>query len=133
MTTGERLEASEDLWAAYRAEPTEALRHQLVLQYSPLVKYVAGRVRVHLPATVESADLVSEGVIGATAQQNPVRMAEQAVDAVATFLSTGEEPVPDTGIDMLDTGVVLVTDDPQPGVPSIDVAEGMKRCWGKAA
>ena len=41
MTTGERLEASEDLWAAYRAEPTEALRHQLVLQYSPLVKYVA--------------------------------------------------------------------------------------------
>ncbi|WP_300383836.1 FliA/WhiG family RNA polymerase sigma factor [uncultured Nocardioides sp.] len=64
MTTGERLEASEDLWAAYRAEPTEALRHQLVLQYSPLVKYVAGRVRVHLPATVESADLVSEGVIG---------------------------------------------------------------------
>ena len=93
------------------------------------------------PAVLVSVDggcdpglrLVSEGVIGATAQQNPVRMAEQAVDAVATFLSTGEEPVPDTGIDMIDTGVVLVTDDPQPGVPSIDVAEGMKRCWGKAA
>ena len=93
------------------------------------------------PAVLVSVDggcdpglrLVSEGVIGATAQQNPVRMAEQAVDAVATLLRTGEEPVPDTGIDMIDTGVVLVTDDPQPGVPSIDVARGMQRCWGKAA
>ena len=60
-------------------------------------------------------------------------MAVQAVDAVATLLRTGEKPVPDTGIDMIDTGVVLVTDDPQPGVPSIDVAQGMQRCWGKAA
>ncbi len=35
-----------------------------MLQYSPLVKYVAGRVRSGLPQSVESADLVSEGVIG---------------------------------------------------------------------
>lgn len=59
---------SDDLWVAYAAAPTdearEGVRNQLVLQYSPLVKYVAGRVRVSLPPTVESADLVSEGVIG---------------------------------------------------------------------
>lgn len=55
---------SDELWARYREAPTEDLRHQLVIQYSPLVKYVAGRVRVNLPPTVESADLVSEGVIG---------------------------------------------------------------------
>lgn len=59
---------SDDLWAAYQAASTddqrEGVRNQLVLQYSPLVKYVAGRVRVSLPPTVESADLVSEGVIG---------------------------------------------------------------------
>lgn len=53
-----------DLWTEYRSAPTNELRHQLVIQYSPLVKYVAGRVRVNLPPTVESADLVSEGVIG---------------------------------------------------------------------
>lgn len=58
------MHTHEDLWARYRAAPTEDLRHELVIQYSPLVKYVAGRVRVNLPPTVESADLVSEGVIG---------------------------------------------------------------------
>lgn len=52
------------LWAAYADRKDPALRDRLVLQYSPLVKFVAGRVRSGLPATVESADLVSEGVIG---------------------------------------------------------------------
>lgn len=53
-----------DLWAAYRAEPTVELRNRLVLQYSPLVKYVAGRLRARLPHSVEYADLVSDGIIG---------------------------------------------------------------------
>lgn len=52
------------LWAAYKSDGGAELRNRLVLQYSPLVKYVAGRVRATLPASVESADLVSEGVIG---------------------------------------------------------------------
>jgi RNA polymerase sigma factor for flagellar operon FliA len=34
------------------------------MQYAPLVKYVAGRVRSGLPQTVDVADLVSEGVFG---------------------------------------------------------------------
>ena len=34
------------------------------MQYSPLVKYVAGRVRSGLPQSVEQSDLISEGVIG---------------------------------------------------------------------
>ena len=53
-----------DLWTEYKATGSPELRNQLVLQYSPLVKYVAGRVRSELPANVDSADLVSEGVIG---------------------------------------------------------------------
>lgn len=52
------------LWAEYKERADPALRDRLVLQYSPLVKFVAGRVRSGLPATVEAADLVSEGVIG---------------------------------------------------------------------
>ena len=35
-----------------------------MLQYSPLVKYVAGRVRSGLPSSVDQNDLVSDGVIG---------------------------------------------------------------------
>ena len=54
----------DDLWRDYKATGDPALRNHLVLQYSPLVKYVAGRVRGGLPLSVDSADLVSEGVIG---------------------------------------------------------------------
>ncbi len=57
-------ESLDDLWSRFSEERSEAVRNQLVLHYSPLVKYVAGRVRSGLPASVESADLVSEGVIG---------------------------------------------------------------------
>jgi RNA polymerase sigma factor for flagellar operon FliA len=53
-----------ETWREYKATGDVDLRNRLVMQYSPLVKYVAGRVRSGLPATVESADLVSEGVFG---------------------------------------------------------------------
>lgn len=56
--------AAPDLWRRYQETRAPEVRNQLVLQYSPLVKYVAGRVRSELPANVDSADLVSEGVIG---------------------------------------------------------------------
>lgn len=62
--TDPAAEALADLWTAFQAERSEALRHRLVLQYSPLVKYVVGRVRAGMPASVDAADLVSEGVIG---------------------------------------------------------------------
>ncbi len=57
-------DAAATLWQEFQAQPSTELRNRLVLQYSPLVKYVAGRVRAGLPPSVESADLVSEGVIG---------------------------------------------------------------------
>ncbi len=52
------------LWAEFRETRDATLRNRLVLQYSPLVKYVAGRVRSRLPDTVEVDDLVSDGVVG---------------------------------------------------------------------
>ncbi len=52
------------LWERYRAEPDRALRDRLILHYSPLVKYVAGRVAAGLPHNVEQADLVSYGIFG---------------------------------------------------------------------
>ena len=54
----------ERLWAEYKADNTQALRDQLIVHYSPLVKYVAGRVASGLPQNVDQADLVSYGIFG---------------------------------------------------------------------
>jgi RNA polymerase sigma factor for flagellar operon FliA len=52
------------LWERYRATGDPDVREQLILQYAPLVKYVAGRVGVGMPNNVEHADLVSYGIFG---------------------------------------------------------------------
>jgi fructose transport system substrate-binding protein len=67
---------------------------------------------------------VKDGILGATAQQYPLLMASDGVEAVAEFIKTGKKP------ESKDTGEKLVTDRPVPGVPSIDTAEGLKLCWG---
>ncbi|GGP61781.1 RNA polymerase sigma factor WhiG [Streptomyces melanogenes] len=54
----------DELWRSYKSSGDERLREQLILHYSPLVKYVAGRVSVGLPPNVEQADFVSSGVFG---------------------------------------------------------------------
>lgn len=74
---------------------------------------------------------VKSGVIGATSQQYPVKMAELGVEAIAKFKATGEKPKVTPGREFFDTGVALVTDKPVSGVDSIDVAEGTELCWGK--
>jgi len=55
---------TDKLWAEFKASRSQELRDKLIIQYSPLVKYVAGRVGVGLPRNVEQADLVSFGVFG---------------------------------------------------------------------
>jgi fructose transport system substrate-binding protein len=74
---------------------------------------------------------VKSGVIGATSQQYPVKMAQLGVEAIAKFKKTGEKPAVTPGLDFFDTGVALVTDKPVSGVDSIDVAKGTELCWGK--
>jgi len=54
----------KDLWSRYKADGDQQARERLVLAYSPLVKYVAGRVSSGLPAHVEEADLISYGLLG---------------------------------------------------------------------
>ena len=56
--------ALRELWQAYKNSGESALRERLILHYSPLVKYVAGRVGVGLPPNIEQADLVSYGIFG---------------------------------------------------------------------
>jgi RNA polymerase sigma factor for flagellar operon FliA len=52
------------LWLEYGRTRDKALRDRLIVAYSPLVKYVAGRLGSGLPAHVEEADLISYGLIG---------------------------------------------------------------------
>src|SRR3712207_7358247 len=54
----------ERLWADYKTGRDQTVRDQLIVHYSPLVKYVAGRVAVGLPQNVEQSDLVSYGIFG---------------------------------------------------------------------
>src|SRR5436305_4386886 len=54
----------EEVWADYKASGSAAARDRLILNYSPLVKYVAGRVSTGLPSNIEQADLVSYGIFG---------------------------------------------------------------------
>ncbi|MCB1257570.1 MAG: RNA polymerase sigma factor WhiG [Microthrixaceae bacterium] len=60
-TTEMELEA---IWNEYKERATVSAREALIIHYSPLVKYVAGRVASGLPQNVEQADLVSYGMFG---------------------------------------------------------------------
>ncbi len=53
-----------DLWRRYKTDGDERARERLVVAYSPLVKYVAGRMGSGLPSHVEEADLISYGLVG---------------------------------------------------------------------
>ena len=54
----------DGLWNRYKHGGDTTARDQLILNYSPLVKYVAGRLSANLPDSVEIADLVSYGIFG---------------------------------------------------------------------
>jgi fructose transport system substrate-binding protein len=68
---------------------------------------------------------VKAGKIAATSQQYPLKMAQMGVDAVVNFVETGEAPSGYT-----DTGVTLITDEPQEGIESEDTTFGLENCWG---
>lgn len=52
------------LWAAFREKRTPQIREQIIIEYSQLVKLVAGRLSMYLGYTVEYEDLVSYGIFG---------------------------------------------------------------------
>src|ERR671935_2054647 len=53
-----------ELWREYKDGGTLDARERLILHYSPLVKFVAGRVAAGLPQNIEQSDLVSYGIFG---------------------------------------------------------------------
>lgn len=56
--------SKEQLWEMYQVNRTSELREQIILEYAPLVKVVAGRLSMYLGYNVEYDDLVSYGIFG---------------------------------------------------------------------
>ena len=54
----------DKVWQVYSTTKSPALKEKLILQYAPLVKYVAGRMLIHIGQHVEYDDLVGYGVFG---------------------------------------------------------------------
>lgn len=55
---------ADKLWQEYRASRSPEMREKLVLRYVSLVKYVAGRLAIGLPPSVQADDLISSGILG---------------------------------------------------------------------
>lgn len=58
------LEEEDNLWKEFSKTKSPALRDKFIRQYMPLVKYVAGKVAVGMPSSVEFDDLVGFGQFG---------------------------------------------------------------------
>jgi fructose transport system substrate-binding protein len=80
---------------------------------------------VSIDGSCSGVQAVKDGQIGATVMQFPSRMGEQAVQAIMSYVETGEGP---TGI--VDTGTVLITDQVVEGISAESTDWGLENCWG---
>jgi RNA polymerase sigma factor for flagellar operon FliA len=64
METGVKEVELRDLWRRYKVDGDSSARERLVVAYSPMVKFIAGRLGAGLPSHVDDADLISYGLMG---------------------------------------------------------------------
>ena len=58
------MDSIEVVWRKFKIRPNKRYRDRLILEYMPLVKYVAGRLAVGLPSSVQIEDLIGSGTLG---------------------------------------------------------------------
>ncbi|MBE5932511.1 MAG: FliA/WhiG family RNA polymerase sigma factor [Lachnospiraceae bacterium] len=58
------IDNKERLWIEYTHAKSSVIREQIIIEYVPLVKVVAGRLAIYLGSNVEYEDLVSYGIFG---------------------------------------------------------------------
>ncbi len=58
------IDNKERLWIEYNHSKNAVIREQIIIEYVPLVKVVAGRLSIYLGSNVEYDDLVSYGIFG---------------------------------------------------------------------
>jgi fructose transport system substrate-binding protein len=116
------LQRAPDINVLYTInEPAAAGAHQALR--------AAGKEKAVLIVSVDGGCAgvknVKAGIIAATSQQYPLKMASLGVDAGVEYARTGKKATGYT-----DTGVTLITDMPKTGVDSKDTKFGMEACWG---
>ena len=60
----ENLEEEQRIWAEYKKTKSIELRNYIVSKYAPLAKFVAGRLSIGMPPSVDFGDLVNCGIVG---------------------------------------------------------------------
>ena len=117
------LQKNPDISVVYTInEPTAAGAYK-ALKAAGKEKHV---VLVSVDGGCQGIRDVGGGVIAATAQQYPLKMAALGVAAGAEFIRSGKKPSGYTN-----TGVTLVAARPVDGVDSKDVQTGMSLCFGR--
>lgn len=117
------LQRNSDINVVYTVNELTAAGARMALQAAGKDTSV---IVVSVDGSCQGVRDIEAGVITATAQQYPIRMAEMGVAAGAAFIKTGLKPSGYT-----DTGVRLIAAHAIPGVESSDVKTGMELCYGK--
>ena len=60
----ENSEEEQKIWAEYKKTKSLELRDYIVSKYAPLAKFVASRLSIGMPQSVEFGDLVNCGIVG---------------------------------------------------------------------
>ena len=58
------MKEKHELWKEYVAVRAADVRQELILRYLPLVKFVIGRMSIHLPTILDSDDILAYGTMG---------------------------------------------------------------------
>ncbi len=64
MTTTLPNMDERELWVRYKEQGDGAAREWLIMHYMRVVRFIAGRMAIHVPSNVEMDDLVGWGVMG---------------------------------------------------------------------
>jgi len=54
----------KELWVRYKTKGDDAARERLILHHMRIVKYIAGRMAIHVPSNIDMNDLVGWGLLG---------------------------------------------------------------------
>jgi RNA polymerase sigma factor for flagellar operon FliA len=58
------MSSIDNVWKEYKGTQSKVAKDKLLLEYANLVKYIAQRIAVNLPSSVERDDLISAGILG---------------------------------------------------------------------
>lgn len=54
----------DDLWKDYKENGSKIAKDKLLVEYAHIVKYIAHRIAINLPSSVDRDDLVGSGILG---------------------------------------------------------------------